>query len=122
MQAIIDKDTGRHFGDAPLMPARMRPTCQRRWNRKAIDKALRKVADWQLARSQPYFDRIWTSSVMYVGFMAASSATGDPKYRKAMAEMSKHFDYQLRDRLPNADDLSIGQTYLDLYLGQSVPR
>ena len=76
---------------------------------------LRKVADWQLARSQPHFDRIWTSSVMYSGFMAASEATGDAKYRNAMLEMSRHFDFQLRDRLPNADDISIGQTYLELY-------
>jgi len=115
MQAIIDKDTGRHFGDAPLDAGPYATDLSPALEPAAIDKVLRKVADWQLARSQPYFDRIWTSSVMYSGFMAASEALGDPKYRNAMAEMSKHFDYQLRDRLPNADDLSIGQTYLELH-------
>jgi unsaturated rhamnogalacturonyl hydrolase len=121
MQAIVDKDTGRHFGDAPANPGPYATDLSSALEPAAVDRALRKVADWQLARSAPHFDRIWTSSVMYVGFLAASRATGDPKYRKAMADMSKHFDYQLRDRLPNADDLSIGQVYLDLYLEEKRP-
>ena len=115
MQAIIDKDTSRHFGDAPLDAGPLATDLSPAIERAAIEKALRKVADWQLARSQPHWDRIWTSSVMYSGFMAASEATGDPKYRNAMFEMSKHFDWQLRSRMPDADDQSIGQTYLELY-------
>jgi rhamnogalacturonyl hydrolase YesR len=115
MQTIVDKDTNRHFGDAPANPGPLATDLSSALEPAAIDKALRKVADWQLARSQPHFDRIWTSSVMYAGFMAASQATGDAKYRNAMLEMSQKFDFQLRGRLPNADDISIGQTYLDLY-------
>ena len=115
MQAIIDKDTSRHFGDAPLDAGPLATDLSAKLEPAAIDQALRKVADWQLARSRPHFDRIWTSSVMYSGFMAASEATGDRKYRDAMLEMSKHFDFQLRGRLPDADDQSIGQTYLELY-------
>jgi rhamnogalacturonyl hydrolase YesR len=53
--------------------------------------------------------------------MAASAATGDAKYRNAMLDMSQKFDFQLRGRLPNADDLSIGQTYLDLYFQEKRP-
>lgn len=115
-QAIVDKDTGRHFGDAPVAAGPYATDLSPALEPAAIDKALRKVADWQLARSQPHWDRIWTSSVMYVGFLAASRASGDPKYRNAMLDMARHFDFQLRSRLPNADDLSIGQVYLDLYL------
>jgi rhamnogalacturonyl hydrolase YesR len=120
-QAIVDKDTNRHFGDAPVNAGPYATDLSAAIEPAAIDKALRKVADWQLARSQPYFDRIWTSSVMYAGFMAASQATGDPKYRNAMMEMAKHFDFQNRDRLPNADDVSIAQTYLDLYFEEKRP-
>lgn len=116
MQAIIDKDASRNFGDAPLDAGPLATDLSPALTPAAIDKALRKVADWQLARARPHFDRLWTSAVMYTGFMAASEATGDPKYREAMREMSKKFDWQLRDRLPNADDVSIGQTYLELYL------
>jgi rhamnogalacturonyl hydrolase YesR len=121
MQAIVDKDTSRHFGDAPANPGPLATDLSAALEPAAIDKALRKVADWQLARSQPHFDRIWTSSVMYTGFMAASQATGDAKYRNAMLEMSSKFDFQLRGRLPNADDLSIGQTYIDLYFQEKRP-
>ena len=121
MQAIVDKDTSRFFGDAPASAGPYATDLSAALEPAAVDKALRKVADWQLARSQPHFDRIWTSTVMYVGFLAASRATGDPKYRKAMQDMSKHFDYQMRDRLPNADDVSIGQVYLDLYMEDKRP-
>ena len=120
-QAIIDKDTSRFFGDAPASAGPYATDLSSALEPAAVDKALRKVADWQLARSQPHFDRIWTSTVMYVGFLAASRATGDPKYRKAMQDMARHFDYQMRDRLPNADDVSIGQVYLDLYLEEKRP-
>lgn len=120
-QAIVDKDTARHFGDAPVDAGPLATDLSAALEPAAIDKALRKVADWQLERSRPYFDRIWTSSVMYIGFMAASRATGDPKYRNAMFDMSKHFDFQLRDRLPNADDLSIAQVYLDLAAQEKRP-
>ena len=115
-QAGIEKDNGRHFGDSPLNPGPLASDLSPILTAKNIDKALIKVADWQLARSQPYWDQIWTSSVMYAGFMAASEATGDPKYREAMASMSKGFDYGFRNKLPNADDQSIAQTYLELYM------
>jgi rhamnogalacturonyl hydrolase YesR len=58
---------------------------------------------------------------MYVGFLAASRATGDQKYRNAMMEMAQRFDFQPRGRLPNADDISVGQVYLDLYFQEKRP-
>jgi hypothetical protein len=72
MQAEIDKDVARHFGDAPLDAGPLASDLSPDLTPAAIDKALRRVADWQLARAQPYFSRIWTESVMYTGFMAAS--------------------------------------------------
>ncbi len=87
----------------------------------AIDAAIRKVADWQLATSQPYFDRTWTWSVLYSGFMAASSTLHDGRYRDAMAAMGEKFAWQLHSEHPNADDQSVGQTYLELYLQKRKP-
>ncbi|MGA7159320.1 MAG: glycoside hydrolase family 88 protein [Acidobacteriaceae bacterium] len=115
-QAGIDKDTARHFGDAPANPGPLATDLSSAITPVAIDTATRKVADWELARSQPYFDRIWTWSVLYTGFMAASQSTGDPRYRDAMTGMATKFDWSLRSRLPNADDQSVAQTYLELYL------
>lgn len=115
-QQGIDKDTARHFGDAPADPGPLATDLSPVLNAVEIDKATRKVADWELARSQPYFDRVWTWSVLYAGFMAASGSTSDPKYRDAMMAMGTKFDWSLRSRLPNADDQSVAQTYLELYL------
>jgi rhamnogalacturonyl hydrolase YesR len=114
-QAIIDKDTSRHFGDAPTEGGPYANDLSAALEPAALDKALKKVADRELSRFQPYFERIWTSTTLYVGFLAASEATGDPTYRKAVAEMARKFDYQPRGRMPDADNLSIGQVYLDLY-------
>src|SRR6201999_1318959 len=69
-----------------------------------------------------FFDRIWTWSVLYSGMMAASKATGDPRYQQALLAMAGRSDWQLRSHLPNADDQSIGQTYLDFYLLQHGPQ
>ena len=120
-QAGIDKDISRHFGDSPADPGPVASDLSAELTPAAIDKATRKVADWQLERAQPYFAQIWTWSVLYSGFMAASDSTGDSKYRDAMAAMAKGFHYGIRNfepgsKLPNADDQSIGQTYLELYL------
>jgi unsaturated rhamnogalacturonyl hydrolase len=115
-QAGIDKDAARHFGDAPVDPGPLATDLSPAITPAAIDAAARKVADWQLARSQPYFDRIWTWSVLYSGFIATSDQTGDAKYRDAMTAMSTKFDWAERSKLSNADDQSVGQTYLELYL------
>jgi unsaturated rhamnogalacturonyl hydrolase len=118
MQAGIDKDGSRHFGSAPDEAAAgpLAKDLSPAITPKAIDAAVRMVADWQLKEGEPYFDRIWTWRVLYSGFMAASDATGDAKYRDAMTAMSTKYKWELKDRLPNADAQSIGQTYLELYL------
>jgi rhamnogalacturonyl hydrolase YesR len=54
--------------------------------------------------------------------MAASAALDDPRYRDAMRAMAGKFQWQLRSEHPNADDQSIGQTYLELYLLQPAPE
>src|SRR6266702_1453279 len=119
--AGIAKDNSRHFGDDPEDGGPMATDLSPKLTPAAVEKAMRKVADWQLARSEPYFDRIWTWSVLYSGFMAASESLGDPKYRDAMQRMSEKFNWELRSNRPNADDQSVGQTYLELYLLKRDP-
>lgn len=116
-QQGIDKDIARHFGDAPANPG---PKARLSGSLKPADvhAAMRKVADWELGWSQPYFDRIWTWSVLYSGFMATSQALDDAKYRDAMQGMAEKFHWELRSAVPNADDQSVGQTYLELDLLQ----
>jgi unsaturated rhamnogalacturonyl hydrolase len=119
--AGIAKDNARHFGDDPDDGGPMATDLSPGLKPAAVEKAMRRVADWQLARSEPYFDRIWTWSVLYSGFMAASESLGDAKYRDAMERMGRRYDWQLRSHLPDADDESVGQTYLELYLLKKDP-
>ncbi len=119
--AGIAKDNSRHFGDDPDDGGQIATDLSASLDPAAVGKAMRKVGDWQLARSEEYFDRIWTWSVLYSGFMAASDSLGDAKYRDAMEAMGKKFDWQLRSHLPDADDQSVGQTYLELYLLKKDP-
>jgi unsaturated rhamnogalacturonyl hydrolase len=122
MQAIVDKDTSRHFGDAPADGGPLAGDLSPALEPAAIERALRKVADWQLARTQRHIDRIWTSAVLFTGFMAATHATGDTRYRDAMLSMSKGFNWDLKGPYPNADDISVAQTYLELHALDPSPE
>ncbi len=105
----------RHFGDAPPHPGpkarlsgALRPA--------AILRAESLVARWELKRAQPYWGRNWTWGVLYTGFMAAARVLPHAGYRRAMAAMARQFQWRLRARVPIADDQTLGQTYLELYL------
>ena len=84
-------------------------------NHKDITLAMRKVGDWELARSQQYFSQDWTFAALYTGFMAAAATLPEPRYEEAMLQVGKQFDWKLGPRLTHADDQAIGQTYLSLY-------
>lgn len=120
-QKGIDRDISRHFGDAPIDPG---PKANLSGSLRPADvrAAIRKVADWQLDRAQPYFDRIWTWSALYAGFMAASPALHDPRYRDAVQSMADKFQWEERSLHPNADDQSIAQAYIELYLLNPAPE
>lgn len=120
-QASIDRDISRHFGSAPANPG---PRAKLSGSLKpaAVRAAMRKVADWDLNWEKPYFDRIWTESALYVGFLAASPTLHDPRYRDAVQSMAEGFHWELRSPHPNADDQSLAQAYLELYLQNPAPE
>lgn len=108
-------------GDTPnvaLPLAHLSPALKR----KDIAKAMRKVGDWELKRTQPYFDQDWTFAALYAGFMAASKSLPESEYEKAMLATGEKFQWKLGLRLAHADDQAIGQTYLELYATHRDPR
>jgi rhamnogalacturonyl hydrolase YesR len=121
----------RKFGSAPDDPGPLAKDISPAMKPKAIAAAMRKVADWQLAQSQQYFTvfdrarqldgRIWTWGALYSGLMAASDSLGDPKYRDAMREMGKTYNWELSTTESDANQHSLGQTYLELYLLDKQP-
>jgi rhamnogalacturonyl hydrolase YesR len=80
-----------------------------------VEKAMRKVADWQLAIAEQYFNTDWTYGALYTGFMAAADSLHEPRYEAAMMAMGKKHDWNLGPRLTHADDHVVAQTYLQLY-------
>jgi unsaturated rhamnogalacturonyl hydrolase len=129
--AGIAKDDSREFGSDPDNPGPLAKNLSPAIKPAPVAAAMRKVADWQLAQSQQYFTvidkarmldgRIWTWSVLYAGFMAASSSLGDTKYRDDMEQVGKAYNWELRSKVPGADDQSLAQTYLELYLLEKQP-
>jgi rhamnogalacturonyl hydrolase YesR len=89
--------------------------------KKDVSHAVQKVADWQLEKARGNFNQDWTFAALYTGFMAVPEAADGKKYRDAMLEMSKGFQWQPGPRLEHADDHAIGQTYLDLYFLHADP-
>lgn len=104
-------------GDQPDDPGPLATDLSSEIKPKAIQAAIKKVGDWELRVAEPSFNRQWTFAALYDGLLAASKATGDPKYRDAVLQFSEKENWQLIDtRFPHADDQALGKAYLDLYL------
>jgi unsaturated rhamnogalacturonyl hydrolase len=114
-------DVPSKVGDAPSNP-QMRARLSTSLNQQDVGKALRKVADWELQRSQENFDQDWTFAALYAGFMAVPSSVAGDKYRAAMKGVGEKFRWELGPRPFHADDQAIGQAYLELYAHYNDPQ
>jgi unsaturated rhamnogalacturonyl hydrolase len=109
-------------GDSPDDPGPMATDLSPALTHAAVRKAARKVADWQLAKAEGSFNQQWTYAALYDGMLAASRTTGDPRYHDATVRMAQRFNWKLLSaRFPHADDMALGQTYMDLYLETHDP-
>lgn len=116
----LEKNKG--VGDSPDTALPLATDLRPDLTHDAVRPAMRKVADWQLERARPYFTTDWTFAALYDGFMAASATLGDAKYRQAMQTMGEKLNWQLGPRPEHADDVAVGQVYLELYLKQKDSR
>jgi len=104
-------------GDEPDDPGPLASDLSPALNSTAIRAAMTKVADWQLRVAEPKFNSQWTFAALYDGLLAASATTGDSKYGEAVLRYANQQQWKLLDaRFPHADDMALGQAYLDLYL------
>ena len=104
-------------GDSPDNPGPLATDLSPAVTHEAVRKVANKVAAWQLARAEPQFNQQWTFAALYDGLLAASRTTGDTRYHDAVMRMAQRYDWkQLDARFPNADDMALGQAYLDLYV------
>lgn len=83
---------------------------------------MRKVADWQISSSEQKYNQDWTYAPLYLGLLATSATTGDPRYRDSVLRASERFQWKLWDDRPfHADDEAIGQVYESLYSDHRDP-
>jgi rhamnogalacturonyl hydrolase YesR len=108
-------------GDAPAVSLPLASDLSPALKRKDVSRAMQKVADWQLARASEGFNLDWTFAALYAGFVAVPEAANGKKYQDAMLLTGKKLEWQPGPRLAHADDLAVGQTYLDLYSSHHDP-
>jgi unsaturated rhamnogalacturonyl hydrolase len=112
--STVERET---VGDAPDDPGPLATDLSPALKPAAIRGAIKKVADWQLRVAEPHFNSQWTFAALYDGLIAASVATGDSRYRQAVFDYATKQQWKLLDdRFPHADDMALGQAYLELYL------
>jgi rhamnogalacturonyl hydrolase YesR len=104
-------------GDQPDDPGPLATNLSPAMNRSAILHAVRLVADWQLAHAEGRYNIQWTYAALYDGMLAASRATGDPRYRDRVRRVAEENHWQLGLRYAHADDEAVGLAYLSLYAG-----
>jgi unsaturated rhamnogalacturonyl hydrolase len=102
-------------GDQPDDPGPLAKDLSPALRSKDIRKAMRRVADWQIARIENSPSQDWTFAALYAGLLAASDTLGDPRYETVVRSVGEHFNWQLGPRKMHADDQAIGQSYLALY-------
>ena len=86
-------------------------------NRNLVSKAPLPDGGFQEVR-----DTEWVRGAYWAGVMAASAATGDPRYFQAALQMSEGNSWQPGPRPRHADDHCIAQTYARIYLIERDPR
>jgi len=109
-------------GDAPADPGPLASNLSPALKPAAVKAAMRKVADWQIARVKDTPSQNWTFAALYVGLMAASDTTGNPAYRDVVRKVAEHYDWTLGPRQTHADDQAIGQSYLWLNREHPDPK
>lgn len=109
-------------GDDAANPGHLARDLSPALNRRAIQKAMRKVADWQLRAGEGRFSADWTYAALYDGLLAASRATGDRRYHDAVLGFAERAGWKLGPRLAHADDEAVAQSYLELDLEHPAPQ
>jgi beta-galactosidase len=98
------------------------PHLQPDLTQKEVLNQMKTVADWQL-KNMPvpghhprhYRNWDWTNAALFTGISALYKASGTKKYLKALEGFAASVDWSCGPRFRHADDVCIGQTYLELF-------
>jgi len=121
-QAAQSADELAAAGSQPDDPGPLATDLSPRLQRRDILKAMKKVADWQLHEAEGKYNIQWTYAALYDGFLAASKATGDRRYRDRILQVAEQNHWSLGPRPGHADDEAIGLTYFAFYAEKLDPQ
>lgn len=86
-----------------------------------VRQSMRRVADWQIAHFNevPHGDLNWVNATFYLGLChwaeIAKKENQDEFYYNWLMRMGDRNNWQVDKRMYHADDICVGQTYLQLY-------
>jgi unsaturated rhamnogalacturonyl hydrolase len=117
-QQIVNVGAAPRAGDDPADPGPLATDISPAPHAKQIRAAMRRVADWELARveAQPP-SRSWDFGVLDIGLMAASRTLRDSRYSQYVVSVGDHFGWKLERTSYPAFDFSIAQAFLEIYRG-----
>ncbi len=103
-------------GDAPADPGPLATDISVALRGKQIRAAMKRVADWELARVQVQPpSRSWDFGVLDIGFMAASRTLHDKRYSQYVTSVGDQFGWKLERTVSPAADFALGQAYIEVY-------
>ena len=92
------------------------------YSKDEIRREMKKVADWQIAnpnKGSEHDDVDWTNAALYLGMydwaQLAEQEDGDDSYFKWLNRIGNRNYWQVGKRMYHADDIAVGQVYIDLY-------
>jgi rhamnogalacturonyl hydrolase YesR len=95
------------------------------WTKDAVSEVADTVFTWimkQSAKDKYYFAQDWISGVLYNGLFDWAEASGNQKYSDFLKKTFSRFYWQVGNRMYHADDLCVGQAYLDMYAKYKDPN
>ncbi len=80
-----------------------------------VAAALKRSADWHLAKPSGIDTRDWVIAPLYDGLLRLATTTGDPKYLAAVVRFGTQAGWMADNRIYHADDHAVGHAWLDVY-------
>lgn len=88
----------------------------------AVLASMEKAADWQLANPAHAPATDWVQGAFYTGLSALDGLEPHGRFHAALLKIGEGNDWKPGSRIYHADDLCVGQTYLEMYLRDRDPR
>jgi unsaturated rhamnogalacturonyl hydrolase len=103
-------------GDDPADPGPLAADLSPALRSKQIRTAMRRVADWELARveAQPP-SRSWDFGALDIGLVAASRTLHDPRYSQYVTSVGDRFGWKLERTVSPASDFALAQAFIEMY-------